>query len=580
MAGNNLLNYTNYDFDELVKNLIDRLKTSDAWKDTYISSTGYTIIEQFAYVANMLLYALERRTEECYIKTAQNRSSIINLVSLLNYSPKRAVSATGKVQFSIDTAVLGKIWIPKYSIIKSAADVQFVTASETVIDAGSSTSAEVDVIQGTPRALTVVSTGVANLEVNIESTVIENDTHTSIPSLFVYVDGRLWTKTTSFLDAGATTEEYLLRHELDDTVTIIFGDNVRGKIPIAGASVTINYIDSDGLSGNIYETDKVTNFPSSSIEYSYLVDGVTLYGDADVSVTNTTQIIGGDDAESTEEIRVEAPNVFKTGDRLVTKLDFEAFLYNYPSIAEVNVWGENEESPPNYNMFNTVRICLLIEGWQLPTVDVKNLLSEALYDKSMLTVKYEFIEAEIFNVVVALEVVVYTQYGLSATSATIEDTLEASFVLGTTATLGEPKRISNLIDAVDSLAAVKYHHMDLEIRETLSDSYASGFWGGVLISDTILPETCNVYIGSDIIATDVQSQLDETEGTFTDSSSGYTVSGTIDYDSKEVLLAISPEPETTPYVRYQQDYDRDVLVPNNGICKLYEVDVQTIEYAT
>lgn len=578
----NQLDYTNYDFDELVQNLIDRLKTSDAWKDTYISSTGYTIIEQYAYVINMLLYAIERRAEECYLSTARNRSSIINLVSLLNYSPKRAVSSAGQVQFSIATAVAGRVWIPQYTVVKNSSGVKFVTTAESVIEIGNTTSAEIDVMQGTKLTLANISAGTANMEINIENTKIENDTHTSIRSFLVYVDGRLWERVTSFLASNSTSEYYILRHELDDTLTVVFGDNIRGKIPPAGTQIDVVYIESDGLDGNIYETGKVTTVESPSIEYTYLDSGSIEQEDSvTVSVTNTTQLIGGDDAESTEEIRNEAPNVFRTGDRLVTKLDFKAFLLNYPSIAEVNAWGELEElngASSNFAMFNVVRICLLIEGWQHPTIDVKNLLTTALYDKSMMTVKYEFIQATVLNIVVAMDVVVYEKYGLSSTSSQIESVLEDAFVLGVTAVLGESKRISNLIDNVDSLAAVKYHHMVLEVREELTTTYSSGYWGAELSSDTIDPGTVNIYVGSTLVASDVQQDVDPTMGDIVGSASGYTVSGTIDYDTMELLADISPTPDEVVVARYQQDADHDVIVDNNGICKLHSVDIQSIAY--
>ena len=89
----NNLDYVNYDFDDLVVQLINRLSQGDAWKDTYRSATGEMLIELLAYVGNLVLYYIERRAEESYIATAKNRSSVVNLVKLLNYNPKRKVSS-------------------------------------------------------------------------------------------------------------------------------------------------------------------------------------------------------------------------------------------------------------------------------------------------------------------------------------------------------------------------------------------------------------------------------------------------------------------------------------------------------
>jgi len=109
----NVLNYAAYDFDEAVLQLQDRLKNRSAWQDIYRSSTGEMLIELLAYVLNQGMYYTERRASESYLLTARNRSSIVNLVSLLNYSPKRKTSATGSLVFSISEASSKIVYIPK-----------------------------------------------------------------------------------------------------------------------------------------------------------------------------------------------------------------------------------------------------------------------------------------------------------------------------------------------------------------------------------------------------------------------------------------------------------------------------------
>ena len=99
------LDFTDYDFDDLVDQLTNRLKERDAWKDTYRSSTGQMLIELFSYIGNMVLYYVERRAEESYILTAKNKSSIVNLVRLLNYIPKRKASAVGILRMTLTNGI-------------------------------------------------------------------------------------------------------------------------------------------------------------------------------------------------------------------------------------------------------------------------------------------------------------------------------------------------------------------------------------------------------------------------------------------------------------------------------------------
>jgi hypothetical protein len=57
----NTLNYTQYDFDQLVLQLQERLKNKETWQDIYRSSTGEMLIELFCYVLNLGMFYTERR---------------------------------------------------------------------------------------------------------------------------------------------------------------------------------------------------------------------------------------------------------------------------------------------------------------------------------------------------------------------------------------------------------------------------------------------------------------------------------------------------------------------------------------
>jgi len=98
------LDYTDYDYDSLVEQLTNVIKLTETWKDNYQSSTGQTLIQLFSYIANLLMYYIERRAQEGYLGTAQLRTSLVNLVQLVGYKPSRKVSATGTLKFSISAA--------------------------------------------------------------------------------------------------------------------------------------------------------------------------------------------------------------------------------------------------------------------------------------------------------------------------------------------------------------------------------------------------------------------------------------------------------------------------------------------
>jgi hypothetical protein len=566
----NLLSYVSYDFDDLVIQLQDRLKETDAWKDVYRSSTGEMLIELLAYVLNLCMYYAERRAEESYLNTAQNRSSVVNLVSLLNYQPKRVTSSIGTLQFSIAASQDTIVYIPKYTECESVDGVKFLTNESGAIQKGQ-TSVSVSGIQGELVQTEVTSNGALNQEYAIDSTEVENSEDTDNPTLRVIVDGEEWSPVASFLYSESTSLHYRIINEMDGTVSVLFGDNINGKSPASGEVVLIQYITSAGSDGNVTYTDRITTINDAI--YDSEGDGVT------VTVTNTSAFLGGDAEESIEEIRVEAPQVFQTGDRAVTREDFISILSNLSGVADTNVWGENEEAEAagvsaDVTMLNMVRIALVLQEWQLADATFKANVSDELYEKSMMTVKYEFIDPVFLQVIPVLTVLVVTGESLSQTQADIEEELDDQFLLGSTTKLGTIIKYSNVLSALDDLDGVSYMTMDLEIYKALSATYSSVTdWGATLDAVDVLPESARLFIDGTYVTSDVDNE--DGTGTFS-SAGGYTISGTINYSTGVTEIDISPAASTV-HIRYQQDEDRNIVPTFRQICKLNSVDIASIQ---
>lgn len=567
----NTLSYCNYNFDDLVAALQNRLKNTDSWKDIYRSATGQMLIELLAYVLNTGLFYTERRAEESYLSTAKNRSSVIALVSLLNYNPKRKTSASGDLTFTISGPATKIVYIPKYTECQSDTNLKYVTNEGVAIEKGQ-TLVKALSIQGELRQIEITSNGIINQEYLVSSTNVENSADANNPTLRILIDGEEWTKVDSFIDSISISKHYRVITEMDGTVTIKFGDNVNGEAPENGSTIVIQYIESAGLSGNVTYADKIVTLNDTIYdEDSDIVD---------VSVTNAGSLLGGDDAEDIEEIRYEAPRVFKTGDRAVSKLDFMAIIENYAGVADVNVWGENEEAveagvSADYEMLNKVKISIILQEWNLPDATFKTALSSYIYDISMLTVKYEFVTPVILQVIPVLRITVSTGYSLSETQAAAETAITSQFSLGSTTKLGTKIKYSNVISAIDNLDSVGHVTMVLEIRKVLSDSYDSTFdYGEELDAVPILPESIRLFVDDVLITTD--SDNGDGTGSFSNAG-GYTIDGDVNYTTGVLTLDINPAPTSNIYVRYQQSAHDNIVPTLRQICKLYEVDVTKIE---
>jgi len=566
----NLLNYTDYDFDAIVEQLQNHLGATDAWKDIYRSSTGSMLIEFLAYVLNLSLFYVERRAEESYLPTAQNLSSVKNLVSLLNYQPKRKTSAIGNLQFTLSGALSEIVFIPKYTECESTTGIKYLTNESSAIQKGQ-TTVTVSSIQGELAQIELTSDGTLSQEFLINNTDVENSGNTSNPTFTIIVDGTEWTLVSSFLNSENTSEHYRIINEMDDTVSVVFGDNINGKSPANGSVILIKYVKSDGISGNVTYNDKITTLKDT------IYDGVGAIVST-ITVTNTSSFLGGDDAESIEEIRAEAPLVFKTGDRAVTKTDFESILNNFSGVADVNVWGENEEAlaagtSAVADMLNKVKMSIVLQEWELPDATFKAALSAAVYAKSMLTVKYEFVTPVFLYVIPTMVVKVVTGKSLAQTQADIEEAMAAAFLLGSTTKLGTIIKYSTIMSAISALTGVSYVTMILEIKKALSTTYDSNFdWGAALEATDIKPETVRLFLDDVEVVSDVDGGAGS--GTFS-SAGGYTISGTINYTTGILTVDISPAPAAVA-VRYCQDEEGNLVPGFNEICKLQDVDITSI----
>ena len=561
--------YTAYAFDDMVINLQNRLAADDAWKDIYRSSTGEMLIEFLAYVLEHGLFYTERRAQESFLSTAQNRSSIINLVSLINYTPKRQTSATGNLIFTLEAALTKIVHFPKYTECQTSAGVKYMTNESAAIEKGQ-TTVTISSIQGELIQKEVTADGSANQEYLITDTNVENSASTINPTLRVIVDGLEWTLVTSFLASETNSTHYKIINELDGNVSVRFGDGVNGLTPANGLTIRIQYVKTIGADGNVSFPNKITTINDVIRDE----DGAIV---TTVSVDHTGSFLGGDAEESKEEIRSEAPQVFKTGDRAVNKADFISLLRNFAGVADANVWGENEVAeangvPQDVEMLNKVNISTVLQDWALPDSTFKTTLSDFLFTKSMIAIKYEFITPVFLTVLPFLQVTVASGNSTSQAQSDIDEAVQAEFLLGTTTSLGTIIKYSQVLSAIHNLDTVAYATMLLEIVRDLSSTFNSvNDFGITLNALPVKPETTRLFVNGSFSVVDI----DNTDGTGSFTASGIT--GTITYATGVVVIDITPTPSSIN-VRYQQDENENIVPTFNQICRLHDdiTDIETI----
>ena len=95
--------FTSYDFETLRKSMIDYIKVyyPEDFNDFTESSEFIALIDLIAFFGQSLAFRTDLNARENFLDTAERRDSILKLARLVNYNPKRSISASGTLK--VDT---------------------------------------------------------------------------------------------------------------------------------------------------------------------------------------------------------------------------------------------------------------------------------------------------------------------------------------------------------------------------------------------------------------------------------------------------------------------------------------------
>ena len=141
----------------------------------------------------------------------------------------------------------------------------------------------------------------------------------------ISVNGASWSEVQSLgLAAGLDTVFDTVTLPATGSTVVRFGDGIRGALLPAGASLSISYRVGGGLIGNV---------STGAINSSIAVIGNSTNTQYQLALINHQPATGGADAEPLESARLTIPASTQTGNRAVTKSDYEtlATLYSGPN---------------------------------------------------------------------------------------------------------------------------------------------------------------------------------------------------------------------------------------------------------
>jgi hypothetical protein len=547
--------YTVLSFAGLVNMMTQLLRKYDTWTDLYDSNQGQVLIQLMAYVGNTINYMIGRRAQESYIVTARLRSSLIRLANLLNYRIRRRTGARTTLRFSLKAGevLADQLFIPSGTQVATAGGIPFITLVDAVIDPAldddpGKTYVDVEAIQG--EWVTSDYTLPANVPPSYRIEVGDSSIEDREESIRVYVglesltSAQLengvnrWGEVTSFIDSQSADRHFVVIYGLDDKISLQFGDGVFGTIPpgpVAGSGASVlrvKHLRTLGREGNISAIGVINTLRS------------TFTGSSKLTVSNITVASGGDDAQSTEKIRQLAPALFRTGDRAVTREDFTSILLDQPGVVLANVWGEQENDPPNIIWFNRVELAVVMNSdpnpdvpidWANPSTTQKEAIEEILEAKKVITTYLTW--ADVVEIMLILSATVYVRdtYSLVDVQRQVREALTQYFAVGQRQ-LGESVYLSNVVEVIEAIEGV--HHVDMQFEEPYVSQNLTDFTtvvAGYSVSanlgvTNLAPGKLFMQYGSHVI-------LDDGDGGLTGDVDP-AEAATIDYETGDVVFTI------------------------------------------
>jgi hypothetical protein len=389
-----MLDYTKITFEELVDQLINILKTKDAWKDAYLQSTGRTLIELYAYVAQLLLYYLKRSFEEMFVSSAQYWESLCKIANILEAPVKRPIGASGVVKLRLKYVSNDIVMLPAKTQL-SCDGVLFYIVSDVVFNPGE-LEKEVMVRQGVWVERIFVSDG----NQMRQDYKVMSDSASDL-DVEVYVGDKLYRVVRYF---GQVLDELQVKvwTSPDKALNVTF---LRGfGVPLYREVVKVRYSEVD--SGY---------FPSVDSQWSVVGD------DRFEVVADLSTFSRGAGWEDVESFRRRLEGWFGVGKRAVTKEDFWYLVSSVAGVGKVQVVDvkDNFGAP-----FREVEIYVADANDNISSVEILDRVKEFLDKAGSVGVIYTVKPVQIVDVDVYIRAYISRVYSSVAVQEKIIDVIK------------------------------------------------------------------------------------------------------------------------------------------------------------
>ena len=346
----------NLDYNDIKIALKEYLRSQSDFTDyDFEGSVWSTLLDVLAYNTYYTAFNTNLVVNELFLDSATLRDNVVGIAKQLGYTPKSVTSPVAYISFDVnfsnttpDTAILRTG--SAFTTIFDSELYQYTTLDDisAPVENGTASFIDVPIYEGS----LVKNSYTVNTALKSQRFIIQNQgVDTSSLRVKVYPSQNssafeFYDRAENILDVNSTTKSYFLNEIEDENYELFFGDGVLGKKLETGQFIEVSYL--------------VTNGPSTNGAKTFVFNGIVddknnaVYP-LTVSVSSVTPASGGENIESIEKIKFNAPRYFGTQDRAVTSQDYAAIVRNvYPAVADIITFGGETADPPEYGKVKIV----------------------------------------------------------------------------------------------------------------------------------------------------------------------------------------------------------------------------------
>ena len=402
--------YLSFDATSLKSLIIDRLNENETFTDQNFEGSNFSaFIDVVSYMYHVLLFQLNTTSNESTFNTATIYDNMSKLVSNIGYKPQG--DQTSLLNFNLAARNLNAnvYTVPRFSSVdvngftySTLDDITFQKVADTILETvavsnnnlyqGAITEAKFSSIGEPYETITLVDTFTTQQVVKVTRTVNDQQfiSDNSFRVFVQNVDTSVWTEwseTVSLFLESPTATSYEKKFNEGGNYDFRFGNNNNGRQLNANDTVLIFYITSNNevalASPNAITSSTFNLYTSpafneiSNYIYNADLNLINTSNKDTVLISNQFQSTPIKLAETVDQIRDNAPKIFSTQNRLVSKTDYETQINrNFNNITkDVKVLDNNDYTGQYLRYFNRI-------GLDRPNDDGRVLLGQVGFSAS------------------------------------------------------------------------------------------------------------------------------------------------------------------------------------------------------